>query len=117
VSQSVECKTCYGTGRYGTNGESPCPDCSQSVEGWEEELEKVDVLFSKSGAGGLHPERYNNLKDFIRKVEKEAYWAGIKVMDEEADRAISSTLSTYNKRGYCKRCNKWLQLHGEADNI
>ena len=44
-------------------------------------------------------------------------WKNCRELADDFVKELSTTLSTYNKRGYCKRCNKWLQLHGEADNI
>jgi hypothetical protein len=80
----------------------PPTEVSQS-EGWEEDFER---RFNPHGDGYMFPNEEGHyvsdvgiapLKSFIRKVEKEAYWAGIKVMDEEADRAISSLLTTLVK--------------------
>ena len=63
VSQSEGCKTCYGTGRYGANGESPCPDCSQSVE---EELHLI--LLPAELVPDLEAQITNQIKDLLSTI-------------------------------------------------
>ena len=58
---------------------------------------------------------YNTTPNSVEMREK--FLIACDIKGKIGEMMLNDLLSTYNKRGYCKRCNKWLQLHGEADMI